>query len=106
MNSSLGQLSAVAAMLQFSSNKQGIICQINRLVAILLSVAYSKENSGSYLTSTAALNFGHRKTFFIFLFCKQDSLLTATDYLLNRWRQVSSIETFVSNPENLTIKIC
>ena len=47
MNSSVGQLSAVAAMLQFSSNKQGTMCEVNQLVAMLPSVAYSKANSGS-----------------------------------------------------------
>ena len=34
MNSSVGQLSAVVAMLQFSSNKQGTSCGINRLITI------------------------------------------------------------------------
>ena len=48
MNSPVGQLSAVAAMLQCSSNKQGIVCEINRLVTIPPSVAYPKENSGSH----------------------------------------------------------
>ena len=47
-------------------------------------IAYSKETSGSYWTSATVLNFRHTKTLFIFFFCKQDSLLTATDYLLNR----------------------
>ena len=61
MNSPVGQLSAVAAMLQCSSDKQGIICKINRLVAIPPSVAYSKENSGSFWTSTTVLNFRHKE---------------------------------------------
>ena len=55
MNSSVSQLSVVAAMLQFSSNKQGTICEINRLIAI------SKENSGSYWASTTVLNFRHKE---------------------------------------------
>ena len=42
------QLSAVVEMLQCSSNKQGIICEINRVVAIPPSVTHSKENSGSH----------------------------------------------------------
>ena len=50
MRSSVGQLSAVAAMLQFSSNKQGTICEINRLVTILPSVAHSKERKLWVLT--------------------------------------------------------
>ena len=61
MNSPVDQLSAVAAMLQCSSNKQGIICEINRLVAIPPSVAYSKENSGSYWTSTTELNVRYKE---------------------------------------------
>ena len=46
MNSPVGQRSAVASMLQCLSNKQGIMCEINRLVAITPSVAYSKETLG------------------------------------------------------------
>ena len=61
MNSSVGQLSAVAAMLQFSSNKQETICEINRLVVIPPSVAYSEEHSGSYLASTTVLKFRHKE---------------------------------------------
>ena len=55
MNSPIGQLSAVAPMLQGSSNKQGTICEINRFVATLASAAYSEENSRSYWTSTSVL---------------------------------------------------
>ena len=83
MNSPVGQLSAVAAMLQCLSNKQGIICETNRLVAILPSVAYSKENSGSYWTSTAVSGLRHKEHSLSSCFGTQDSLLTATDYLLN-----------------------
>ena len=49
-------------------NKQGTICEINRFVAIPLSIAYSKENSGSYWASTTVLKFKHKEHFFIFLF--------------------------------------
>ena len=76
MNNSVGQLSAVVAMLQFSSNKQGTICEINRLVAIPQSVAYSKENSGSHWTSTAILNFTHKEHSLSCCFGEQESLLT------------------------------
>ena len=75
MNISVGQLSAVAAMLQFSSNKQGTICEINRLVAIPPSVAYSKENSGSYWASATVLNFSHKQHSLSSCFGKQESLL-------------------------------
>ena len=85
MNSPVGQLSAFFnfLMLQCSSNKQGIIYEINRLVAIPPSVAYSKKNSGPYWTSITALNFKHKEHSLSF-FLIQDSLLTATDYLLKR----------------------
>ena len=76
MNTSVGQLSAVAAMLQFSSNKQGTICQINRLVAITPSVAYSKENSGSYWALTAVLNLRHKEHSLSPCFARQESLST------------------------------
>ena len=48
------------------------------------SVAYSKENSGSYWTSTTVLNFRHKEHSLSSFFCKQGCLLTAIDYLLNR----------------------
>ena len=51
----------MAAMLQCSSNGQGIIYEVNRLVAIPPSVAYSKENCGSYWTSTTVLNFRYKE---------------------------------------------
>ena len=51
----------VTAMLQCSANKQGIIYDINRLVAIPPSVAYSKENCGSYWTSATILNFRYKE---------------------------------------------
>ena len=63
-------------MLQFSSNKQGTICEINRLVAIPPSVAYSKESSGPYWASTTVLNFRHKEHFLFSCFGKQESLLT------------------------------
>ena len=83
MNSPAGQLSAVAAMWQYSSNKQEIIREINRLVAFPRSVAYLKENSRSYWTSTTVLNFRHKNIFLSFCFGTQGSLLTAIDYPLN-----------------------
>ena len=76
MNSSVGQLSAVAAMLQFWSNKQGTICEINRLVVIHPSVGYSTENSESYCTSTTVLNFRHKEHSLSSCCGKQESLLT------------------------------
>ena len=63
-------------MLQFSLNKQGTICVINRFVAIPLSVVYSKESSGSYWASTTVLNFRHKEHFLFSCFGKQESLLT------------------------------
>ena len=69
MNSSVGQLSFVAAMLQVWSNKQGTTCKINRLVSI-------KENSGSYWASTNVLNFRHKEHSLSSCFEKQESLLT------------------------------
>ena len=75
MNRSVGPLYAVAVMLQFSSNKQGTICEINRLVAIPPSVAYSKEKSGSYWTSATVLNFSHKEHSLSSCFGKQESLL-------------------------------
>ena len=52
----------VAAVLQCSSNKQGIICEVNRLVNIPPpSVAYSKENCGSYRSSSTVLNFRYKE---------------------------------------------
>ena len=74
MNNSVGQLSAVAAMLQFSSNKQGTVCEINRFVPIPLSVACSKENSGFYWTSTTVLNFRHKEHSLFSCFGKQENL--------------------------------
>ena len=78
MNSPVGQLSAVASMLQFSSNKQtrNSVCEINRFVAIPLSLAYSKEKSGSYWVSTTVLNFRHKEHSLFSCFGKQESLLT------------------------------
>ena len=73
MNSSIGQLSAVASMLQFLSNKQGTICEINRLA---YSVAYSKENSASYWASTTVLNVRHKEHSLSSCFGKQENLLT------------------------------
>ena len=66
MNSSVCQFYAVAAMLQFSLNKRGTVCKINLLVAIPQSVAYSKENYGSYCiywasTVVEVLNFRHKE---------------------------------------------
>ena len=40
------------------------------------SVAYSKENSGSYWVSTTVLNFGHKEQSLSSCFGKQESLLT------------------------------
>ena len=74
MNSPVGQLSAVAVMLQCSSSNQGIICEINRLVAIPPSAAYSKENSRSYWTLTSVLNFRHKEHSLSSCFAKQESL--------------------------------
>ena len=65
MNGSVGQLSAVAAMLQFSLNKQGTKCDINQLVAISPSVAYSNENSRSYWALTTVLNFRHKNILYL-----------------------------------------
>ena len=48
----------------------------DRFVAIPLSVAYSNENSGSYLASTTALNFRHKEHSLFSCFGKQESLLT------------------------------
>ena len=76
MNTPVGQLSAVTAMLQFTSNKTGTIYEINRLIAIPPSVAYSKEDSGSYWASTAVLNFRHKEHSLSSCFGKQESLLT------------------------------
>ena len=78
MNTPAGQLSAVAAVLQFSPNKQGTICKINQLVAIPPppSVACSKKNSGSYWASTTVLNFKHKVHSLSSCFGKPESLLT------------------------------
>ena len=73
MNSPVGQLSAVAAMLQCSSNKQGKM----RDKSIGLSVAYSKENSGSYWTSTTVSSLRHKEHSLSSCFGTQGSLLTA-----------------------------
>ena len=83
MNSPVGQLSAVAAMLQCLSNKQGFICETNRLDTIPPFVAYSKENCGSYGTLTTVSSFGHKEHYLSSCFGTQDSLLIATDHLLN-----------------------
>ena len=53
MNSSVGQLSAAASMLQFSLNEQGTICEINRLPSLIL-----KEKLWA---STTVLNFRHKE---------------------------------------------
>ena len=67
-------------MLQFSSNKQGTICQINRLVVIPPSVAYSEETLSltglQPRASTTVLNFRHKKHSLSSCFGKQESLLT------------------------------
>ena len=76
MNSSVGQLFAVAAMLQFPSNKQGTKCEINRLVAILHLYHTQSEKSRSYWASTTVLNFRHKEHSLSSCFGKQENLLT------------------------------
>ena len=60
MNSPVGQLSAVAAMFQCSSNLKNYM-RDKSIGRHLTFVAYSKENSGSYWTSTTVLNFRHKE---------------------------------------------
>ena len=69
MNSPIGKLSAVAVMFQCSSNKKRIMCEINL-----------KGKFWVLLDFNYCINFKH----IYLLFCKQGSLLTAIDYLLNR----------------------
>ena len=95
MNSSVGQLSAVAAILQCSSNKQRIILRDKSIGRHPSARSILKGNTWVLLDFKTS---GIKNILYLLFLCKQDSLLTAVDYpLFNFFSSLGALTRFMLN---------